>query len=143
MDSRSVTGIRSPEVTKNLAGRGLGHHYRGGAPNPRLARRGETGMKVFVMAAIAGGFMALLPTVRTIVPSTTAASFEPRIVATDSTAPAKPHAPATKRRGTSRAAISNAALTQVVKQTCAASCHSEQRKLGSLSLEQFEVGSAA
>jgi hypothetical protein len=96
-------------------------------------------MKVFVMAAVAGGVLALLPTARTTVPSSATASLRPRIVA-DSTAPA-PHAPTkTSRRGaTSRAAISNAALTQVVRQTCAASCHSEQRKLGSLSLEQFDI----
>jgi hypothetical protein len=58
---------------------------------------------------------------------------------------ASPHATSQKTRTIT--AISNATLTQVVRQTCAASCHSEQRKLGSLSLEQFDIsavtGSAA
>ncbi len=45
--------------------------------------------------------------------------------------------------GGGRAAISNQALTAVVRKTCAESCHSDARKRGDLSLEKFEVGNAA
>ena len=101
-------------------------------------------MKWFFAAAVAGGALALVPSVRNLDLSVAVASVEPGIPVADSTSPAKPRAP---RKGTTRTTISNAALTQVVRQTCAASCHSEQRKLGSLSLEQFDMsavtGSAA
>ena len=93
-------------------------------------------MKVFVMAALAGGFVALLPTVRSVDPSPSVPSIRPGIAASDSLAP-KPH---TRKKTTSRApAIPNSALTEMVRQTCAASCHSDQRKLGSLSLEHFDI----
>jgi hypothetical protein len=101
-------------------------------------------MKWFFAAAAAGGALAVAPTVRNIHPSAAAASVEAGISATHSAPPAKPRA---ARKATTRTTISNSALTQVVRQTCAASCHSEQRKLGSLSLEQFDIsaltGSAA
>ena len=93
-------------------------------------------MKVFVMAAVAGGFVALLPSVRVVAPSHSFPSVEPRVVVESTTTP-KPHAP--RKASATRTSISNSALTQIVRQTCAASCHSEQRKLGSLSLEQFDV----
>ena len=102
-------------------------------------------MKVFAIAAVAGGVLALLPSVRTLHPNAPGPLFRPGILATDSVAPAKPHA--APRLPTRRAAISNSALTEMVRQTCAASCHSDQRKLGSLSLEKFDIsavtGSAA
>jgi len=103
-------------------------------------------MKVFVMAAVAGGVVVLLPSLRTVEPThsfLTAAPLSRAVV--ESTTTPRPHTP--RKTTATRASISNSALTQVVKQTCAASCHSEQRKLGSLSLEQFDVsavtGSAA
>jgi hypothetical protein len=47
-------------------------------------------------------------------------------------------------RATRRAtAIPAEALTAVVKQTCAAACHSDQRKMGDLSLSSFDVAKAA
>ena len=42
-----------------------------------------------------------------------------------------------------KAEISPAALTAVVRKTCAESCHNNERKRGDLSLEEFEVGNAA
>ncbi len=42
----------------------------------------------------------------------------------------------------SSAAISEETLSGVVKQTCAATCHSEKRKSGNLSLEGFDVSKA-
>ncbi|MEO7964861.1 MAG: DUF1587 domain-containing protein, partial [Gemmatimonadaceae bacterium] len=39
-------------------------------------------------------------------------------------------------------ALSEETLSGVVKQTCAASCHSERRKSGNLSLENFDVAKA-
>jgi len=39
--------------------------------------------------------------------------------------------------------VSNEALTAVVKQTCAATCHSERQKAGNLVLANFDVASAA
>src|SRR5688572_17968460 len=101
-------------------------------------------MKVFVMTAVAGGVLALLLSEKGLESRPIGPSLS-GIVASESIPPAKPHAP---RKATSiRSAISNSALTQVVRQTCAASCHSDQRKLGSLTLEQFDIsavtGSAA
>jgi hypothetical protein len=98
-------------------------------------------MKVFVMAAVAGGVLTLLPSVRNL-PNPVVPSIRPGILATDSVAPAKPHAPA-RKTSTRPAAISNSALTEMVRQTCAAACHSDQRKLGSLTLEHFDVAKAA
>ena len=102
-------------------------------------------MKVFVMAAVAGGVLTLLPSVRNLNPAPSVPSIRPGILATDSVSPAKPHAP--PKATTRRATISNSALTELVRQTCAASCHSDQRKLGSLTLEHFDIaavtGSAA
>ena len=94
-------------------------------------------MKVFVMAAFAGGALALLPSVRSLESRPTGPSLS-GIVAPESLPPAKPHTP--RKTGT---LISNEGLTQMVRQTCAASCHSDQRKLGSLTLEHFDVGAAA
>jgi hypothetical protein len=41
------------------------------------------------------------------------------------------------------APISSEALTEVVRRTCVGACHSEQRKTGDLSLEQFDVAKAS
>ncbi len=97
-------------------------------------------MKVFVMAAVTGGALALLPSVRSLESRPTGPSLSD-IVAPESLPPAKPHTPR-KASGTG-SVISNAGLTQMVRQTCAASCHSDQRKLGSLTLEHFDVAAAA
>jgi hypothetical protein len=97
-------------------------------------------MKLFVTAAVAGGALALIPVVRLADPTSPAVGIA---VLSDSVPAARPHsAPAasTARKAT---VISNAALTQLVRQTCAATCHSEQRKMGSLSLETFDVAEVA
>ena len=96
-------------------------------------------MKVFVLAAVAGGALALLPSTRSLESRSTGPSRS-GFVAPESLPPAKPHAPGKSGKGT---LISNEGLTQMVRQTCAASCHSDQRKLGSLTLEHFEVGTTA
>ena len=97
-------------------------------------------MKVFVMAAVAGGVLALVPSVRGANFSSFVPSSAPGLSA-ESLPPAKPHA---TRKGPARSTIiSNASLTQMVRQTCAASCHSDERKLGSLTLEHFDVATAA
>jgi hypothetical protein len=97
-------------------------------------------MKVFVMAAVAGGAVLLLPSVRT-VESRSPGAITAVGFGAESVPAARPHAPAV---ATPRmASISNTALTQLVRQTCAASCHSEERKLGSLTLAQFDVAAAA
>ena len=98
-------------------------------------------MKVFAMAAVGLGALALLPSVRSL-ESRSHPLPPPFVPASGSVAPeslpaAKPHA--ARKAGPTRASISNATLTQVVRQTCAASCHSDQRKLGSLTLEHFDV----
>jgi hypothetical protein len=46
------------------------------------------------------------------------------------------------RAARSAPTIPAAVLTAVVKQTCAAACHSDQRKLGDLSLANFDVAKA-
>ena len=98
-------------------------------------------MKVFAMAAVAGGALALLPSVRSLEsrshPLPPNVALVSGFVAPESLPAAKPHAP--RKAAPSRGSISNTTLTQVVRQTCAASCHSDQRKLGSLTLEHFEV----
>ena len=98
-------------------------------------------MKVHVLAILAGGVLALVPAVRNLDSHSVPASRIAPVVA-ESVPAAKPHA--TLRREIARkAAISNSELTKVIQQTCAASCHSERRKMGSLSLEQFDVAAAA
>lgn len=94
-------------------------------------------MKLAIVAAVAAGTIALASTVRT-VDSTPVPPARQAVDASDSVPPARPHASSGARRGRAPA-LSNAALTQVVRQTCAGSCHSEQRKLGNLSLEGFDV----
>ncbi|HWP70023.1 MAG TPA: DUF1592 domain-containing protein [Gemmatimonadaceae bacterium] len=98
-------------------------------------------MKVFAMAAVAGGALALLPSVRSLEsrshPLPPNVALVSGFVAPESLPAAKPHA--SRKAAPSRGSISNTTLTQVVRQTCAASCHSDQRKLGSLTLEHFEV----
>ena len=98
-------------------------------------------MKVFAIAAVAGGALALLPSVRSLEsrshPLPPNVALVSGFVAPESLPAAKPHAP--RKAAPSRSSISNTTLTQVVRQTCAASCHSDQRKLGSLTLEHFEV----
>ena len=96
-------------------------------------------MKVFVLAAVAGGAIALLPSVRGLESHPPAAPRISGFVASDSVPPAKPHA---TRKAAPRSSISNTTLTQVVRTTCAG-CHSDERKMGSLTLEHFEVGAAA
>lgn len=96
-------------------------------------------MKWFVAAAFVGGALALAPSVRNL-DSSPVTSVRYAIPAAEPTSANAVPAPVLPRRGTT---ISNSALTQIVRQTCAASCHSEQRKQGSLSLEQFDVGAAA
>ena len=98
-------------------------------------------MKLFVAAAFAGGALALVPSVRTLDSHLPVASRQPVVLPDDSVSRPKPHAPTASSKRV--ASISNSALTQVVRSTCAASCHSDQRKLGSLSLEQFDVATAA
>lgn len=93
-------------------------------------------MKVLLTAAAAGGVLALTPVFRQAAPDPLSV---PAINA-DSTAPARPHASTPPRR---KATLTNAALTQLVRTTCAGSCHSDQRKLGSLTLEHFDVGAVA
>src|SRR5687768_7956995 len=83
---------------KTLDVRGLGHHYRGAASNPRTARPGDTGMKVFVMAAVAGGVLALVPLVRGADSASSVPSIAPGLAA-ESLPAAKPHAP---RKGPAR-----------------------------------------
>src|SRR5262245_55187016 len=94
-------------------------------------------MNVFVLAAVAGGALALLPSARSLESHPTGPSRS-GFVAPESLPPAKPHTP--RKTGST---ISTSDLTQMVRQTCASSCHSDQRKLGSLTLEHFEVGAAA
>jgi hypothetical protein len=98
-------------------------------------------MKVHVLAVAAGGVLAVVPLVRSLDSHAVAG---PRIpaVAAESVPAAKPHA-APLEEVARKAAISNGELTQVIKQTCAAACHSEQRKMGSLSLQSFDVAAAA
>lgn len=50
-----------------------------------------------------------------------------------------PHAGRTARGAT---AISNDVLTAIVQRTCAGACHNDQRKIGNLSLESFDVAKA-
>jgi hypothetical protein len=95
-------------------------------------------MKLFVAAAIVGGALALAPSVRNLDSSTAVPPVQPAARAADTATRAAP------RRSSPRGSvISNGALTQVVRRNCGASCHSEQRKSGSLSLEQFDVATAA
>ncbi|MGQ0766482.1 MAG: DUF1592 domain-containing protein [Gemmatimonadota bacterium] len=54
-----------------------------------------------------------------------------------------PSVPHRERESLARLTIPNEALTAVVRQTCAAACHSAQRKLGDLSLAEFDVSKAA
>ncbi|HEX6941325.1 MAG TPA: DUF1592 domain-containing protein [Gemmatimonadaceae bacterium] len=91
-------------------------------------------IKVFLSAVIAGGALAIIPSVGTLdpVPSGTV----PERWTPESASVARPHPTKGPRRGST---ISNNSLTEIVRQTCAASCHSDQRKLGSLSLEHFDV----
>ena len=98
-------------------------------------------MKVQVLAVLAGGVLALVPAVRNL-DSHTVRELRIAPVAAESVPAPKPHA-ATPKATTRKAAITNSALTQVIKQTCAASCHSAQRKMGELSLEEFDVAAAA
>lgn len=99
-------------------------------------------IKVFLSAVIAGGALAVIPSVRFPAPPLSpAAGAMVKLALLDSVSVARPHAPAkTVRRGST---ISTNALTEMVRQTCAASCHSDQRKLGSLTLEHFDVAAAA
>lgn len=92
-------------------------------------------MKVFVLATVAGGVIALFPPVRNVHSPVPLPAV--RVAEVDSTAAIDPRVPA--RTGARSSTLSNATLTQVVRQTCAASCHSERRKLGELSLEKFDV----
>ena len=98
-------------------------------------------MKVFAMAAVAGGALALLPSVRSLEsrshPLPPDVALVSGFVAPESLPAARPHA--SRKAGPTPTSISNATLTQIVRQTCAASCHSDQRKMGSLTLEHFEV----
>ena len=57
---------------------------------------------------------------------------KPRVTATP---PRYGHAPLPPRASS----VSNEALTAVVKQTCAATCHSERQKAGNLVLAGFDV----
>ena len=98
-------------------------------------------MKVFVMAVVAGG--ALSPPCRQKKALNPALSVLPPRGSSLRSLSLR-QSPTLRRKATStRSAISNSALTQVVRQTCAASCHSDQRKFGSLTLEHFEVADAA
>jgi hypothetical protein len=98
-------------------------------------------MKVLVLATLAGGVVALVPAVRSLDPHPIRELSIPPVVA-ESVPAAKPHA-TSRKEAPRKAAITNTALTQVIQQTCAASCHSEARKMGSLSLEKFDVAAAA
>lgn len=97
-------------------------------------------MKLIAAAAITGGVLALVPSLRQSgqAPERLAPT---EVAALESVPAARPHAVA--RSSPSTRVIPNADLTQLVRQTCAASCHSDQRKLGSLTLEHFDVGAAA
>lgn len=53
----------------------------------------------------------------------------------------RPHEPAGFREVPSTIAV--ATLTDVVRRTCLGACHSEQRRTGNLSLEQYDVAQAA
>ncbi len=97
-------------------------------------------MKLFFAAAVAGGALALVPSVRNLNSAPSGVAALVPTVAAESVSAARPHAPPkTPRVGST---ISNSALTQIVRQTCASSCHSDERKLGSLTLEHFEVTGA-
>jgi len=94
-------------------------------------------IKGFLSAVIAGGALVVIPSVRTPDPAPSAADAVLNLAPPESVLVARPHAPGkAPRKGST---ISTNTLTQVVRQTCAASCHSDQRKLGSLTLEQFDV----
>ena len=96
-------------------------------------------MKLFVAAAFVGGALVLAPSVRNLDSNTVVPTVRPAAHVVDSTRKAT-----AARRPTPRGiAISNSALTEVVRRNCGASCHSEQRKSGSLSLETYDVATAA
>jgi hypothetical protein len=98
-------------------------------------------IKVFLSAVIAGGALAVIPSVRTPASAPSRADAMVKLAPLDSVSVARPHAPAkAPRRGST---ISASDLTQMVRRTCAASCHSDERKLGSLTLEHFDVAAAA
>ncbi len=97
-------------------------------------------MKLIAAAAITGGVLALVPSLRQSGQATERVA-PTEVAALESVPAARPHAVAASLPSTR--VIPNADLTQLVRQTCAASCHSDQRKLGSLTLEHFDVGAAA
>lgn len=99
-------------------------------------------MKVLVMAAVAGGAVAFLPSVRTahtFTPAPLAPVSVPRPESTATPARSAPRVPPSRSGST----ISNATLTQVVRQTCTGACHSNQRKVAGLTLEEFDVSAVA
>ncbi len=98
-----------------------------------------------LVAAMAAGMLAVLAESAYLGPvRLEAARVPPSVLAPESAngarrnVPRVPHAPPARA-----AAITPEALTAVVRSTCAASCHSAERKSGELSLETFNVAEAA